>query len=240
MDGINIIINLIEYMIFNKIQLYNKFFNLKIKGNNKVVYINLKKNIIIDIIFFSKKLTILYIICYNTSILKNKVLFINSNCMLNNIIKLSYIMTQSYYTNNISLYKLFSNIRLFKQQILLLKWLFYLINFINKKKIKLPFKNTIKLYKIFLKLKYKYWNLININNIYFKYIFVILNDTNSYLINKYNIFKNKCIYYICLHKYMIVNNNFNLLICNNAVCVKILLEIIITALIQGNLVEKIK
>nr|QEM01817.1 30S ribosomal protein S2 [Nephromyces sp. ex Molgula occidentalis] len=205
----------------------------------KFIYKIINNICIIDIIQTYKYLLKSYIFLYKIGVYNEKLLFINSGHIYQTLIEKSAIISNQFYLTKYFIPGTLTNWKIIKQNILLLNWFnkFILIFEKNKLYTNLNKKFKNKLFNIYIKLKNKFNILKTVPNIP-EIIFII--D----IYKNYNAFKeakklNKLII-------SIVDSNTNPNIIDfpipannkNYFSIKLLLEILITALLQGEFKSK--
>lgn len=186
---------------------------------------------IINFILFFKQIVILYIISYKQTILNSQWLIINHLNNFNNNLKILNFFTNIPYISNKKIDNFLNNWKILKQQLFLLKWTVYLIYLININQLKLPFNNIIKLFKKFIFLKKNYWTIFKLNNP--SHILIISKEFKYKLFNIYKKL-NQQIFFIT-DTSNCISHNMSIIQIPNYYCLPLILELIITANIQGKL-----
>nr|QEM01787.1 30S ribosomal protein S2 [Nephromyces sp. ex Molgula occidentalis] len=224
--------NLINY----KVQIGNIFLKKNFNNKNIIIYKIINNNCIIDLIQTSKYLLKTYILLYKISLYNKNILFINTTNIIKNLLKKTAKLTKQFYIIKYFKIGFFSNWNIIYNNILLLYWVETIIKLIKKQIIfeNLNIKNKKKIYFLYNKLYYKFKNFKGIIKLPTIIFFLDLEKDNKILKEIKNL--NKIII-------SIVNSYNNLNFINlpipgnnkNYYSIKLILEIITTALIQGNL-----
>nr|QEM01586.1 30S ribosomal protein S2 [Nephromyces sp. ex Molgula occidentalis] len=200
----------------------------------KFVYKIINNICIIDLIQTYKYLLKSYIFFYKIGVYNKKILFINTQNNYNTLIEKSAILTDQFYLTKYFIPGILTNWKIIQKNILLLNW-FYKIIILNKKN---NFLNNInnkiknKLLKIYYKLKNKFDILNNMKKV--PEIIFILDINKDIKALKEAKKLNKIII-------SIVDSNWNYNLIDlfipgnnkNYFSIKLILEILITSLLQG-------
>nr|QEM01847.1 30S ribosomal protein S2 [Nephromyces sp. ex Molgula occidentalis] len=205
----------------------------------KFIYKIINNICIIDIIQTYKYLLKSYIFLYKMGVYNEKLLFINSENKYKTLIEKSALLTNQFYIGKYFISGTLTNWKIIKQNFLLLNWFYKFILIIKQNKLynnlNKKFKN--KLIKIYFKLNNKFNLLKNIT--YIPETIFILNINKNYNALKEAKKLNKLII-------SIVDSNSNPLLIDfpipannkNYFSIKLILEILITALLQGEFKSK--
>nr|QEM01906.1 30S ribosomal protein S2 [Nephromyces sp. ex Molgula occidentalis] len=226
----------LKKLINSKVQLGNIYLQKNFNNKNIIIYKVINNNYIIDLIQTSKYLLKTYILLYKISLYNKNIIFINTTNIIKNLLKKTAKITKQFYIIKYFKTGIFSNWNIIYNNILLLYWINNIIRLIKKNLIfkNLNIKNKKKLYYLYNKLYYKFKNfkgIIKLPNIIFlldleKDIIILKEITNLNkiiisIINSYNTLN--------FINIPIPGNN------KNYYSVKLILEFITTALLQGNL-----
>nr|QEM01876.1 30S ribosomal protein S2 [Nephromyces sp. ex Molgula occidentalis] len=232
-----ILITLNELMI-SGVQIGHKKSRLKYNFN-KFIYKTIGKNWIIDLIQTAKYLTKTYSFLYKYGFYNKEILFIGSSSIVKNLIKKTSKLTGQFYINEPFVPGLFTNWTTIRENLLLLKWFYYVNQILNKKIItnKFNLKFKTKFLKIYNKLNYKYKNIKGIKTL--PDLIFILDLNKEQLALKEALKLNKIIISIIdsninpnLIHFPIPGND------NNYFSIKLILQICITGFLHGLLKNK--
>nr|QEM01556.1 30S ribosomal protein S2 [Nephromyces sp. ex Molgula occidentalis] len=225
----------LKELINSGVQIGNISYKSDLK-KNKFIYKIINNVCIIDLIQTSKYLLKAYIFLYKTSFYNKNLIFIDSNKINKTLIKKTAKLTKQYYITEPFVPGMFSNWKIFYNNILLLNWVDNVIQILQNKSIfnNLNYKNKKEIQNIFNKLNYKFKNFKGIIQIPDIIIFLDINKNKQAF--KEAKYLNKIIISIIdtdsnsdLINLPIPGNN------KNYFSIKIILEILTTAIIHGNL-----